>query len=296
MERLDMLNALFAALRPHQWLKNLLVFLPLLAAHQFDVKSISLAIKAFISFSLIASAVYVVNDLVDLEADRAHPRKKNRPFASGRLRRYHGIWLAGVLIVAGILLAISIGLDFVMVMMGYLFLTTTYSLYLKRYIVIDIFVLASLYVCRIFAGGLATQTPLSVWLLAFALFFFLALAAVKRQTELVDSAQRGKVSAAGRGYHVDDLPIIAMIAIAASYVSVLVLALYVSSPAVLDRYASPEALWGVCGVLLFWLTRTVVLAHRGGMDDDPIVYAVKDWSSRICLLFVLVFLYSSAIL
>jgi 4-hydroxybenzoate polyprenyltransferase/phosphoserine phosphatase len=283
------------ALRPHQWLKNVLVFVPMLGAHQLDGPTFLSSLLAFICFSLVASGVYVLNDLIDLSADRAHPRKRNRPLASGSIPIAHGTWMAAGLIILGAILAVFIGWYFVLVMAGYYLLTTTYSLHLKQRIVIDICVLAGLYTMRIVAGGVATAIPLSIWLLAFSVFFFLALAAVKRQAELIDSAERGNLKASGRGYHADDLPIISMIAIGAGYVSVLVMILYVNSPAVVELYARPEALWGVCAVLLYWITRTVMVAHRGGMHDDPVVYAAKDRISQVCLVIILAFVLGGAL-
>lgn len=283
------------ALRPHQWLKNTLVFLPMLAAHQLNSQTFLLSLFAFICFSLVASSVYVLNDLLDLAADRAHPRKRLRPFASGSIPIAHGTWMAAGLLILGAVLAISMSPSFLLAMVAYYLLTTAYSLHLKRRIVIDICVLAGLYTARIIAGGVATGLPLSVWLLAFSVFFFLSLAAVKRQAELIDSAERGNLKASGRGYHVDDLPIISMIAIGAGYVSVLVMTLYVNSPAVVELYAHPEALWGVCAVLLYWITRTVMVAHRGHMHDDPVVYAAKDRISQMCLLIILGFVLGGAL-
>lgn len=283
------------ALRPHQWLKNALVFLPMLAAHQLDSQTFLLSLLAFACFSLVASSVYVLNDLLDLAADRAHPRKRLRPFASGSIPIAHGTWMAAGLLILGGVLAISISPSFLLAMVAYYLLTTAYSLHLKRRIVIDICVLAGLYTARIIAGGVATGISLSVWLLAFSVFFFLSLAAVKRQAELIDSAERGNLKAIGRGYHVNDLPIISMIAIGAGYVSVLVMTLYVSSPAVVELYAHPETLWGVCAVLLYWITRTVMVAHRGHMHDDPVVYAAKDRISQMCLLIILGFVLGGAL-
>jgi 4-hydroxybenzoate polyprenyltransferase/phosphoserine phosphatase len=283
------------ALRPHQWLKNVLVFVPMLGAHQLDGPTFLSSLLAFICFSLVASGVYVLNDLLDLSADRAHPRKRNRPLASGSIPIAHGTWMAAGLIILGAILAVFIGWNFVLVMAGYYLLTTAYSLHLKRRVVIDICVLAGLYTMRIVAGGVATAILLSIWLLAFSVFFFLALAAVKRQAELIDSAERGNLKASGRGYHADDLPIISMIAIGAGYVSVLVMILYVNSPAVVELYARPEALWGVCAVLLYWITRTVMVAHRGGMHDDPVVYAAKDRISQVCLVIILAFVLGGAL-
>jgi 4-hydroxybenzoate polyprenyltransferase/phosphoserine phosphatase len=277
------------ALRPHQWLKNILVFLPMLTAHQLDGGSLLASVMAFICFSLVASSVYVLNDLLDLSVDRAHPRKRNRPFASGSIPLSHGTGLAIGLIAFGALLSALLGAAFLTIMLGYFVLTTAYSLYLKRRMVVDICVLAGLYTARIVAGGLATGIELSVWLLAFSIFFFLSLASVKRQAELIDSEARGQLTASGRDYRVDDLPVISMVAVAAGYVSVLVMALYVNSPAVVELYDRPETLWGVSAVLLYWITRAIMIAHRGGMHDDPVVYAAKDRVSQICLMLIVGF-------
>jgi 4-hydroxybenzoate polyprenyltransferase/phosphoserine phosphatase len=277
------------ALRPHQWLKNVLVFLPLLAGHQFETGTFLLSLLAFIAFSVTASSVYVLNDMIDLAADRAHPRKRKRPFASGAVPLAHGMVMAGGLLALGAMLALAVGLPFLGLLAGYFALTTAYSMHLKRQMVIDICVLATLYTMRIAAGAVATGIAPSVWLLAFSIFFFLSLAAVKRQAELVDSAERGTLKARGRGYNVGDLPIITMIAISAGYVSALVLVLYVSSPVVAELYDAPNMLWGIGAVVLFWITRTVMLTHRGQMHDDPVVYAARDRVSQICLLICLGF-------
>ncbi|MQB13464.1 UbiA family prenyltransferase [Agrobacterium sp. ICMP 6402] len=292
----DSIKPYIKALRPHQWLKNLLVFVPMLAAHQIDGATVVASIAAFVCFSLIASGVYVLNDLLDLSADRAHPRKRKRPFAAGTVPITHGTLMAGTLVGLGSFFAFFISWKFLVVMIGYYLLTTAYSLYLKRLIVVDICMLAALYTIRIFAGSVATSIGISIWLLAFSVFFFLSLAAIKRQAELIDSAERGNLKPSGRGYHVDDLPIISMIAIAAGYVSVLVMTLYVNSPAVMELYARPEALWGVCAILLYWITRAVMIAHRGLMHDDPVVYAAKDGTSQICALIILAFTLGSALL
>lgn len=284
------------ALRPHQWIKNTLVFLPMLAAHQVDGQKLRLSLIAFVAFCLVASSVYIVNDLLDLAADRAHPRKRLRPFASGSIPVAHGVWMALGTALGGAAVAAVVGADFLLVMAVYYALTLAYSLQLKKCVVIDICVLAGLYTIRILAGGVATKIHLSVWLLAFSTFFFLSLAAVKRQAELVDSARRGDFGASGRGYHVDDLPILTTVAIGAGYVAVLVLALYLNSPTVTQLYARPEALWGVCVVVLYWITRAVMIAHRGLMNDDPVIFAIRDVGSHVCLLLIVAFGLTAAML
>ena len=277
------------ALRTHQWLKNMLVFVPMLAAHNLTVETVWHSLLAFTAFSLVASSVYVVNDLLDLAADRAHPRKRNRPFASGSIPNADGAWLALLLLLGGLAFALPLGRDFILVMLAYYAVTLAYSLYIKRQIIADICTLAGLYTLRIVAGGVATGIPLSVWLLAFALFIFFALASVKRQAELVDSIAANAVQIYGRGYQASDLPLVASMATASGYVSVLVLALYVNSPDVQDLYSSPSALWGICFVLLYWISRMVMVTQRGMMHDDPLVYAVKDPISLACFILVMAF-------
>ncbi|RMH66272.1 MAG: UbiA family prenyltransferase [Cyanobacteria bacterium J003] len=278
----------FKEIRPHQWVKNVLVFVPMLAAHQFNLSTFWIALGAAIAFSLTASSVYVLNDLLDLQADRAHPRKRHRPFAAGDIPLSHGIWLILILLGGGVAIATTISWSFLSILLAYYGLTTAYSFYLKRRMIIDICVLGGLYTIRIFAGAVATGISLSVWLLAFSIFFFFCLATVKRQAELVDYYHRKQLKASGRGYHVDDLPIISMMAIGAGYVSILVLALYINSPQVQLLYTNPQVLWGICCVLLYWITRTIMLTHRGLMHYDPIVYAIKDRQSQICFLICLV--------
>lgn len=288
-------GAYLAALRPHQWLKNGLVFVPMIAAQAFDAATIRASVLAFAAFCLVASAVYVINDLLDLTADRAHPRKRARPFAAGRVPIAHGMLMAPALLVAGLGLAAAGGPLLFLVMLGYFALTTLYSLILKRRAVADICALAGLYTLRIVAGGVATGLGLSVWLLAFSIFFFFAMAAVKRQAELVDGVAMGRLTAKGRGYHVDDLPLVAQMASASGYVSVLVLALYINSPAVQQIYTRPWLLWGICLVLLYWISKVVLVTHRGAMHDDPVIHALKDRTSRICLVLVAVFTVAASV-
>ena len=259
----------------------------MLAAHELSLLIFLRALIAFASFSLIASSVYVLNDLLDLKGDRAHPRKRLRPFAAGTIPIARGTVMAVSLLLAGLIPAIWLGLPFLKVMVVYYILTMAYSLRLKRQLVVDIFALAGLYTIRILAGGTSSAIPMSVWLLAFSIFFFFSLAAVKRQAELVDGLKSGKLKAHGRGYHVDDVPIVAMMALASGYVSVLVMALYISSPQVAQLYTQPGYLWGACLVLFYWLSRMVMTTHRGKMNDDPVLYAAKDRVSLICFALIL---------
>jgi 4-hydroxybenzoate polyprenyltransferase len=254
----------------------------MLAAHELTRAALWPSILAFIAFSLIASGTYVLNDLLDLNADRAHPRKRNRPLASGAISVRRGTLLVPVLAAAGMGTALLADPALLGMLLLYAALTTAYSFRLKRLVVIDICVLAVLYTLRIIGGSAATGIPSSIWLSAFSIFFFFSLAAVKRQAELVDGIARGTIRAHGRGYQVDDLAIVNNIVAAAGMVSVLVLALYVNSEPVKVLYRVPEVLWGVCLVLLFWNSRIAILTQRGQMHDDPLVFAARDKVSLAC--------------
>jgi 4-hydroxybenzoate polyprenyltransferase len=226
---------------------------------------------------MTASSVYLVNDLLDLPADRAHPRKRHRPLAAGLISVGHAVSIAPALVVlAGLLTAIALPPLFVGVLAGYYAVTFAYSLFLKRKVIIDVWSLAVLYTLRIMAGSAATGLPLSFWMLGFSMFLFLSLAAVKRQAEITDQLKSSRSGGNGRGYQTEDLPILYGIALSAGYAAVVVLALYINSPAVMQLYSSPTLLWLVCPLLLYWISHMVMVTHRGGMTDDPIVFAVSD--------------------
>jgi 4-hydroxybenzoate polyprenyltransferase len=263
------------ALRPHQWLKNLLVFVPTLAAHDFT-NLIGVSLIAFLSFSLCASSVYVVNDLLDLRTDRTHSRKRARPFASGKVPVVHGMLLFPFLLACSFLLASFLPRDFILVLMIYYIMTCAYSIFLKKRMMIDVITLACLYGCRLWAGAVAAQLVLSPWLIAFAIFIFLCLALVKRCSELIDHIQGAKGEPRGRAYRLADLPALQSMAAASGYISILVLALYFNSEAILVLYSHPDRLWIICVILLFWVSRTLLLTHRGEMHDDPVVFAMMD--------------------
>lgn len=274
------------ALRLHQWLKNVLLFVPLLSAHRFDAQSWLPALFGFVAFGLCASSVYLLNDLLDLPSDRQHPRKKRRPFAAGRIPALQGILLAPCLLVAALLLAFVLAPQFAYVMLGYYCLTLAYSFSFKRIAILDVMILSGLYIIRIVAGAVLVQISLSFWLLSFALFFFVSLAFLKRYIELVHLMERRGESAKGRGYTVGDASMIASQGSAAGYTSVMVLAFYINSKEVMALYSEPQWLWGICVLLLYWLNRSWLLAHRGDLHDDPVVYAVMDRGSRVILLMV----------
>ena len=270
------------ALRLHQWLKNVLLFVPLVAAHQvFDLGHWLTLALAFLSFSLCASTVYITNDLLDLDSDRAHPRKRLRPFAAGTLPVRHGVLAAPLLLAASLALGVHVGGSFLPWLLCYFLLTCVYSLGLKKMILLDCIALAMLYTLRITAGAAALSLPLSFWLLAFSVFLFLSLAFVKRHAELQVQALSGHHEVQGRGYYTGDEPLVLNLGVAAGYASAVVLALYLNSDKVAVLYRQPEAVWGTVPVLLFWISWIWMQAHRGHMHDDPVVFAMKDRASRL---------------
>jgi 4-hydroxybenzoate polyprenyltransferase len=269
--------AIRRALRPHQWAKNVLIFVPLLAAHRaWDVSELLAALLGFVSFSLCASSVYVLNDMLDLEADRGHPRKSQRPFASGDLPLAAGFVMFPTLLGAGALIAAFLLPKFALTLAAYYGLTVGYTFFLKRFLLLDAVALAGLYTLRIIAGAGAANVPLSFWLLLFSVFLFLSLAFVKRYAELDALRRQQRLQALGRGYRVEDLAVLQSFGTAAGYMSVLVLALYINSAEILPLYHRPKLVWMLCVLLLYWISRVWMTAHRGGMHDDPVVYALRD--------------------
>jgi 4-hydroxybenzoate polyprenyltransferase/phosphoserine phosphatase len=265
------------AIRMHQWLKNLLLFVPLAAAHQLhDGAAWQALILAFMAFSLCASAVYITNDLFDLESDRLHPRKLSRPFASGTLPAWQGVLLTPVLLSFSLILALLVGTAFVLWLTVYFVLTCAYSFGLKRLMLVDCLTLAILYTLRIVAGAAAAQVELSFWLLTESLFLFLSLAFVKRYAELSLQSDSGKTQVHGRSYRIEDAPLIRTLGVTSAYVAVLVLALYLNSNAVLVLYPNRVIAWAAVPCMLFWVNWMWLQANRGNMHDDPLVYAVKD--------------------
>jgi 4-hydroxybenzoate polyprenyltransferase len=270
-------RALIRALRPHQWSKNVLVFVPLLAAHRAgDLAALRTGLLAFTAFSLCASAVYVLNDLLDLDADRRHPRKSRRPFAAGEASIGAGLVLIPALLLGAALLSMLLPLGFRLILLAYFALTLAYTLDLKRRVLIDAMALACLYTLRVIAGGEAVAVVLSFWLLLFSVFLFLSLAFAKRYAELDELRRQHQLRAAGRGYHTEDLPILRSMGTAAGYLCVLVLALYINSPEVGALYHRPKVIWLLCVAMLYWISRLWIVAQRGGLHDDPVIYALKD--------------------
>ncbi|MFO1056675.1 MAG: UbiA family prenyltransferase [Dongiaceae bacterium] len=272
--------ALLRALRVHQWLKNLLLAVPLLGAHEFAPAQLLHCLIAFFAFSLCASGVYVINDLLDLERDRRHRTKRNRPFAAGTVPVLTGLVMVPLLLLASLALALVVGPGFLGILALYFAATLAYSLVLKRQMMLDVVVLAGLYGVRMLAGAVATGIALSAWLGAFSLFLFTSLALIKRASELADRAAAGLGDPAGRGYRVTDLPIVEALAAASGFTAILVFGLYLHSDAVALLYRSPNRLWLVCVILVYWLGRVLILTHRNEMHEDPVVFAATDRTSQ----------------
>ena len=275
------LRVIAKAMRLHQWAKNVLIFVPMLAAHRAALTTELQAAVAFAAFSLCASSVYLLNDLVDLPHDRLHPSKRRRPFASGALPLTLAPALIALTLGGGLFLAAFLPASFLLMLVIYYACTVSYSFALKRQMVADVLMLAALYTIRVFAGAAATSIAVSPWLLAFSMFLFFSLAVVKRQSELTLHLRAGRGEVSGRGYLLEDLTMLNSMAASSGYMAVLVMALYINSNDVLPLYHTPQALWLLCPVLLFWISRVLMLSHRGGMNDDPVVFALTDRASLL---------------
>lgn len=274
-------TAVFRSLRPHLWSKNLLIFSPAAAAH--DLTQLGSVLLAFMAFCLMSSAAYVINDLIDLGVDRTHPRKRNRPFASGALPVSKGGAISLVLLASAFVIGLATERPVFLETLGLYFATTcAYSLWLKRKPIVDLITLAGLYSVRIIGGAAAAGIVLSPWLLGFSMFLFLSIATVKRQAELVDQINFN-FSESALGYEVKELSILRSIALSAAQAAVLVLAMYIIIPDDQRLFTSPALLWPICPFLLYWLTRMVMKAERGQINSDPIVFAMTD---RVSLLVI----------
>ncbi len=277
------LLSFFHAIRLHQWIKNILVFLPLLAAHQWtDARIFAQAFLAFFAFCLVASSVYLLNDVIDLPTDRLQENKRHRPFASGALSVSVAYWAIPLFAISGFVLSSLLSWPVVVSLGVYYGLTLAYSCYLKRVILLDVVLLSLLYGCRVFTGALATQVPISTWLMAFLIFFFLSLALAKRAGELLNSRRQVQRQVPGRGYLLGDLRFIFSIGIVSGYQAVLIFALYINSNAVQNLYRLPQLLWPICVVLLYWISHIWLKVSRGEMRSDPLVLALKDPISYLC--------------
>ncbi len=272
------------AFRAHHWVKNVLFFVPAAAAHRLlEPQLFRETFIAFCAFGFCASAGYILNDLFDLEADRRHSRKKERPFATGRLSVWNGMVLVPVLLAVGLALGGCLPAGFVNLLAAYLLATFIYSFVLKRLMIVDVIFLAMLYAFRVFVGAYIGGVPISNWFMAFSVFFFFSLALAKRVAEFSIPAYAGQAEGIfrSRGYTGGDLSFLQNLAVSSGCLSVLVLALYVSSREVVALYSRPKVLWFICPFLLYWINRVLLIAHRGQMRDDPVVFAIKDFPSYV---------------
>lgn len=274
----DRRRAMVRALRPHQWAKNALVFVPLIAAHRFDLASAAPTIASFVALCMAASSAYLVNDLLDLQHDRTHRTKRNRPIASGRASLLHAAGLAPALALGAAAIA-TISPFLLLTVFIYYVSTMVYSMKIKRMLLIDIFTLSFLYCVRVGAGSAASQILPSPWLVSFCLFLFLGLATIKRLTELIGLGVDKPLS--GRAYQRSDIQPLAALATAAGFSAAIVLSLYINSPMTAELYARPFLLWLLCPIFLFWNMRMLLLSMRDQVHDDPLVFALTDKTSVI---------------
>ena len=278
---------IFKIIRPHQWVKNVLVFTPLLMSHNFDFNNLILSTKAFIIFSLIASSIYVINDIVDLKSDQNHPFKKYRPLAAKLITVNHCKILILILLALVTVLLLNVNKEFIMIIISYFILSNLYTFFFKKIIIIDLLILSLLYTSRILGGGYIADTSTSLSLLLFSVFFFTSLAAVKRLIELVNIIRFKKKKIHGREYTTKHKKMIYWIAILTGWISILVLIFHINSPVVIKQYSFPDILWIICFVMLFWISRIIYVSNKGQIKDDPIVYAISDKISYLCLAIIL---------
>jgi len=270
------LQSLVKAARPHQWAKNLLIFLPVLLAHSLSPVKLLAGLGAFCCFSLTASSTYMFNDLLDIEADRRHPRKQFRPFASGDLSGLTGFATTAILLALGLVGGSLLGGEFFIWLLVYLATTVSYSWYLKRVALVDVLVLSGLYTLRMQAGSAATDTPISHWLAGLSIFLFLSLAVVKRFAELENLRLSGAALKNGRGYLISDTEQLRAFGTASGYAAVVIFAIYISGRDVTTLYRHPSTLWLIVPLILLWISRIWLLASRGELNEDPVVFALTD--------------------
>ncbi len=298
MKKKAIFKSIIKEIRIHQWAKNLLLFLPIIMAHQFTETKIVISVFwAFISFSFCASAMYVLNDLLDIETDIAHPSKQHRPLASGEMSIKLGVFLIiGLIIISFSIVVSTLSTSFLIILIIYIMLTTAYSFILKQIMLIDVIVLGGLYTLRIGAGSVASGVGVSSWLLVFSMFFFLSLAFMKRYADLILMRENNKGKIAGRDYHLEDLDLVQKSGITSGFVAMLVLALYINSAHVIGLYKSPILIWFTVPVLLYWLMRMWMVTNRGKMTEDPIIFALRDKITYISMFIIVVIMLLAAII
>jgi len=276
LDRRPLLHSLLKAARVEQWAKNLLIFVPLLCSHALSAGKLLAALAAFGCFSFVASSAYIVNDLLDIEADRRHPGKCKRPFAAGDLSPFAGISIAALFLCMGLTGARLLPGQFFFWLLVYLGTTLAYSWYLKRFALVDVLALSGLYILRLLAGGSVTNTPISHWLAGFSMFLFLSLALVKRFAELENLRASNATPKNGRGYILADLDQLRSFGTASAYAAVVVFAIYITGPDVIKLYRTPQLLLLSLPLMILWLSRIWLFASRGQLDEDPVAFALKD--------------------
>ncbi len=282
--RLSRLKLWTKAIRIHQWLKNTLLFVPaILASKYFEAATVGQLTIAFLSFSLCASSVYLLNDLTDIDVDRRHKTKHTRPIPSGMISVPDAILFSIVFQLCAFGLSLALPPAFTAVLAAYFFVTCAYSFFLKRLLLIDVLTLAGLFTIRVFAGSAAVGGEVSTWLLAFCMFFFLSLALVKRFVEVSNQLENAGRKETGRGYQAADLETLGQAGLASGFAAVVVLALFIDSPQIAQNYSHPEFIWLVCPLILYLICRIWILARRQEMHDDPVVFLMKDWRSQLMI-------------
>jgi 4-hydroxybenzoate polyprenyltransferase len=292
-------KAMIRAMRPHHWLKNGLVFIPILLNHDvFDIEAVKQGAIAFLAFSLLASAIYLLNDIIDVEADRRHPTKCKRPLAAGEISAAQAYAMVPLLLVSSFALSALLPQPklFLLALGAYLVLALAYLFVLKRKLLVDVLGLAALHTLRILAGNAAAGIPLSSWLLAFSMFLFLSLALVKRYAELRITQDQTGLKKAGRGYQAEDIEALSQLGMASGCTCALIMALYVDSAAVKELYRHPELIWLICPIILYQMARVWFLARRGQMPDDPLVFMIRDWRSQVTGAMVLLIMVAATVL
>jgi len=292
-------TAMIRAMRPHHWLKNGLVFVPILLNHDaFDPHALWLGLIAFVAFSLIASAVYLLNDIKDVEADRRHPTKRKRPLAAGEITAAQAYAAVPILLIAAFSMVMLVPQpkNFLLALLAYLFLALAYLLFLKRKLLVDVLGLAAMHTLRILAGNAAAAIAISSWLLAFAMFLFLSLALVKRYAELRLTQDQSGLKKAGRGYQAEDIEALSQLGMASGCTCALIMALYVDSANVKQLYSQPKLIWLICPIVLYQMARIWFLARRGDMPDDPLVFMIRDWRSQFMGLLVVLIMVAATFL
>ena len=291
----DIIINLLKIIRPYQWVKNTLVFLPMIMAHDLNLRNFFSSGVCFVIFSLVASSIYVINDISDKDSDIKHPYKKNRPYAAGLIKIDHCIYLVISLLIICLLLLINTNKNFIILIIIYFTISNVYTFFLKKIIFIDLLILSSLYTLRIIGGGLISDIDVSFWLIFFSLLFFGSLATIKRLIEVLNTKQSKGKKIFGRGYSKENKKILNIISITSGVISILVLIFYTNSSQIINMYSSPNILWLINFIMFFWIMRIIVFSNQKIIKDDPIMFAIKDLTTFICLFSILCIMFIATI-